>query len=154
MTAYEYSQLQNMLTDIQNRKPEYLSCKYQEGYETAILKMKSMVHSFYNSHKTADVEPVRYGDWILKAKHYFNDYGYCEVYVDASCSECGRKWHGDRIVIGKILFDYDNNDMPDPITEKRIKECKEYCLQEAGKFMLTESPFCEKCGAKMDGKEE
>lgn len=103
--------------------------------------------------KPADVEPVRYGDWVLKAKHYFNDYGYCEVYVDASCSKCKRKWHGDRIVIGKILFDYDNNGMPDPITEKRIEKCKEYCLQEAGKFMLTESPFCEKCGAKMNRKE-
>lgn len=52
MTAYEYNQLQDMLTQIQNKKPEYLSSKYQEGYETAILKMKSMIHSFYNSHKT------------------------------------------------------------------------------------------------------
>ena len=54
MTSYEYSQLQNMLTDIQDRKPEYFSCKYQEGYKIAILKMKSMVHSFYNSHKNAN----------------------------------------------------------------------------------------------------
>ena len=153
MTTYEYNQLQNMLKDIQNRKPEYLSCKYQEGYKTAILKIKSMIHSFYNSHKTVNVEHVKHGHWILKAKHYFDDYGECIVQVDASCSECKRKWHDDGTVFGKTLFDYDSNDMPDLITDKRIKECEGYCLQEAEKYLLTESQFCEKCGAKMDGKE-
>lgn len=90
MTAYEYSQLQNMLTDIQDRKPEYLSCKYQEGYKTAILKMKSMVHSFYNSHKTNDVEPVRHGHWIPIRKRLYacNDPVGEICTVGYICSEC------------------------------------------------------------------
>lgn len=103
MTAYEYNQLQNILTDIQNRKPEYLSCKYQEGYNTAILKMKSMIHSFYNSYKTTDIEPVRHGHWIYigtdKTDNIF------------TCSECGRRIKNpcyETTAIVKIRFPYCN----------------------------------------------
>ena len=101
-----------------------------------------------------NLEPVKHGHWVLEAEHFFGDYGECEVYVVASCSECEKKWHNNGIVFNRTLYDYDNNDMPDPITDDRIKKCKEYCLQEAEKYLLTETPFCELCGAKMDGKEE
>ena len=99
MTTYEYNQLQNMLTDIQNRKLEYLSCKYKEGYETAILKMKSMIHSFHNSHKTEDVEPVRHGYWIRKGP-----YQYC-------CSECegAFTWFGNSKYCPNVVQRWGNN---------------------------------------------
>lgn len=100
-----------------------------------------------NKHKE---EPVRYGHWVLEAKHCFNEYGECIVYVVALCSECKKVWHNDRTVFDRTLYDYNNDDTPNPITEERIKRCKEYCLQEAKKCLLTESPFCEKCGAKMN----
>lgn len=101
-----------------------------------------------------DAKIEQHGHWVLKAKHYFGDFGECEVYVVASCSECEKKWHNNETVFGKTLLDYDSDDMPDPITDKRIKECKGYCLQEAEKYLLAESPFCEKCGVKMGRKEE
>lgn len=108
----------------------------------------------------ADVKHVRHGHWILEPKHWFNDYGECIVYVVASCSECKKVWHNDRTVFDsdrtvfdRVLYDYNNDDTPNPITDERIQRCKEHCLQEAEKYLLTESPFCEKCGAKMDRKE-
>ena len=100
-----------------------------------------------------DAKIEQHGHWVLKAEHSFDDYGECIVHAIASCSECKRKWHDEGVVFGRTLFDYDSNDMPDPITEERIKKCKGYCLQEAEKYLLVESPFCENCGAKMGRKE-
>lgn len=96
-----------------------------------------------------NIEPARHGHWVLEARHFFNDYGDCEVYVIASCSKCTKIWHGDRAIFSRTLYDYNVDDTPNPITEERIKRCKESCLQEAEKYILIESPFCEKCGAKM-----
>ena len=92
---------------------------------------------------TADVEPVRHGHWILDAKHFFNECGECSVYVVAQCSECKKIWHSDRVVFDRTLYDYNNDGTPNPITDERIQRCKEHCLQEAEKYLLTESLFCE-----------
>ena len=101
----------------------------------------------------ADVEPVRHGHWILEAKHSFNDYGDCTVYVVAKCSNCGKHWHNGHNVWSEILSDYDySTEMPDQITERRINDAKQRCLQDA-KEVVKEYVSCELCGAKMDGKE-
>lgn len=101
-----------------------------------------------------DAKIEQHGHWVLEAEHFFGDYGECEVYVVASCSECEKKWHNNGIVFNETLYDYNNDDTPNPITDERIQRCKEHCLQEAEKYLFTESRFCEKCGAKMGRKEE
>lgn len=125
----------------------------KDKIEERLLFRAKDVERLLDDTPTADVKPVRQGHWILEAKHWFNDYGECLVYVVALCSECKKVWHNDRTVFDRVLYDYNNDDTPNPITEERIKRCKEYCLQEAEKCLLIESPFCEKCDAKMDGKE-
>lgn len=97
-----------------------------------------------------DAKIEQHGHWVLKAEHFFGDYGECEVYVVASCSECEKKWHNNGIVFNETLY---NDDTPNPITDERIQRCKEHCLQEAEKYLLAESPFCENCGSKMGRKE-
>lgn len=131
---------------------EYVDVEVLKQQDFQDFSNTDVMHAI-NHCPRADVEPVRQGHWILDAEHFFGDYGECEVYVVASCSECEKKWHNNGIVFNETLYDYNNDDTPNPITDERIQRCKEYCLQEAEKYILTESPFCEKCGAKMDGKE-
>lgn len=97
----------------------------------------------------ADVEPVRRGHWILEANHRFSDWGYCDVYVDMKCSRCGKPWHDGNIVGFTTLPNYDENEMPYPITEQRIKDADQRCFQEA-KEIAKKYMSCELCGAKMD----
>ena len=118
-------------------------------YEDA-REVKDEVLRIIADERGADVEPVRHGHWILEAKHLFDDYGDCIVYVIAKCSNCGKHWHNGHTVWSEILSDYDySTDMPDQITERRINDAKQRCLQDA-KEAVKEYVSCELCGAKME----
>ena len=100
---------------------------------------------------TADVESVVHAHWSLEAKHSFGDYfGDCTVYVIAKCSKCGEYWHNRHNICSEILLDYDENEMPFPINEQRIKKSKQNCLREAKDTMRNQYVACECCGARMD----
>lgn len=105
-----------------------------------------------NEIPTADVKPLRHGHWILEVNHRFSDWGYCDVYVDMKCSRCGKPWHDGNSVWFTTLPNYDENEMPYPITEQRIKDADQRCFQEA-KEIAKKYMSCELCGAKMDGKD-
>ena len=39
---------------------------------------------------TADVEPVRHGEWVKETEYYADDYSECNVCQVYACSLCGR----------------------------------------------------------------
>ena len=69
----EYVSKENLQAKLNRKKAGPANKRYTEGWNDAILMVKSMIHS----EKAADVAPVRQGRW----KRYGKNLG--------ECSECG-----------------------------------------------------------------
>lgn len=72
---------------LQKKKPGIANKRYTEGWNDAVLMVKSMVHSA----PTADVAPVVHGRWIPKEENVWNLE--MPVVVDWLCSECNISGH-------------------------------------------------------------
>ena len=73
LTMAEYISKETLQEKLNRKKAGPANKRYTEGWNDAILMVKSMIHS----EKAADVAPVRHGRWVLDEKRYV-------VY----CSEC------------------------------------------------------------------
>ena len=81
----EYVSKENLQAKLNRKKAEPANKRYTEGWNDAILMVKSMIHS----EKAADVATVRHGRWVYPIGMAYN-------YV---CSECGKS-------IGVIKHNY------------------------------------------------
>ena len=70
----EYLSKETLQEKLNRKKAGPATKRYTDGWNDAILMVKSMIHS----EKAADVAPVRHGRWILDEKRYV-----------IHCSECG-----------------------------------------------------------------
>ena len=77
----EYVSKENLQAKLNRKKAGTATKRYTEGWNDAILMVKSMIHS----EKAADVAPVRHGRW-----EWCKDYDGDSILV---CSECGRVCH-------------------------------------------------------------
>ena len=78
----EYLSKETLQEKLNRKKAVPANKRYTEGWNDAVLMVKSMIHS----EKAADVAPVRHGRWITKQeKDTFAGYLY-----SYECSECGR----------------------------------------------------------------
>ena len=75
----EYISKEALQEKLNRKKAGPANKRYTEGWNNAILMVKSMIHS----EKAADVAQVRHGRWLQKKHKIFgNAYDYV-------CSECG-----------------------------------------------------------------
>lgn len=105
-----------LMEQVTKKKPEVAKVRYTEGFNDAIMRVRSMIHSA----PTADVVEVRHGEWVVDAYngdeivripyavHEHNE-PYCslcgsyalldgkEDYVPSNfCPRCGAKMDGER----------------------------------------------------------
>ena len=73
----EYIEKQTLQAKLNRKKAGPANKRYTEGWNDAILMVKSMIHS----EKAADVAPVRHGRWVPTEAPFMNE---CE-----DCSVCG-----------------------------------------------------------------
>ena len=73
----EYVSKETLQEKLNRKKAGPATKRYTEGWNDAILMVKSMIHS----DKAADVAPVRHGRWI---RPHWRNSDYC-----CDCSECG-----------------------------------------------------------------
>lgn len=70
-----YIDAEELDNQVKNKKPPYdMNSKAKEGFKTALLSIRSMIHSANN----IDVQEVRHGHWILREGWF-------------RCSECDSK---------------------------------------------------------------
>ena len=123
----EYLSKETLQDKLNRKKAGPATKRYTEGWNDAILMVKSMIHS----EKAADVAPVRHGRWILEAHDERVNYRWN---VTAECSECCDEqkeiWAG--------FF---------PSVPPSI--ARGAALVSAENVKL--SNYCPNCGAKMDG---
>ena len=62
----EYISKETLQAKLNRKKAGPANKRYTEGWNDAILMVKSMIHE----EKAADVEPVRHGRWDKKRKMY------------------------------------------------------------------------------------
>lgn len=123
----EYLSKETLQEKLNRKKAGPANKRYTEGWNDAILMVKSMIHC----EKAADVAPVRHGRWILEAHDERVNYRWN---VTAECSECC----DERKEIWAGFFP----GFPSPIA-------KDVALVSAESVKL--SNYCPNCGAKMDG---
>ena len=73
----EYLSKETLQEKLNRKKAGPANKRYTEGWNDAILMVKSMIHS----ENAADVAPVRHGRWI---RPHWRNSDYC-----CDCSECG-----------------------------------------------------------------
>ena len=94
----EYFSKETLQEKLNRKKAGPANKRYTEGWNDAILMVKSMIHS----EKVADVAPVRHGRWLIPTKigHRSFDIPHCSVCngipcgVDENtkyCPNCGAK---------------------------------------------------------------
>ena len=100
----EYIVKETLQAKLNRKKAEPANKRYTEGWNDAILMVKSMIHS----EKAADVAPVRHGKWIEPPRLYYGTKQYeCSLcYSDTFwnkhsitekytfCPNCGAKMDG------------------------------------------------------------
>ena len=76
----EYISKETLQEKLNRKKAGPATKRYTEGWNDAILMVKSMIHG----EKAVDVAPVRHGRWV-EHKHFHHDH-----YIDSTyeCSEC------------------------------------------------------------------
>ena len=78
----EYIVKETLQAKLNRKKTEPANKRYTEGWNDAVLMVKSMIHS----EKAADVAPVRHGEWQGEGDGYADG----EIVLDVwYCSECG-----------------------------------------------------------------
>ena len=122
----EYIVKETLQAKLNRKKAGTANKRYTEGWNDAILMVKSMIHS----EKAADVAPVRHGRWILEAHDERVNYRWN---VTAECSECCDEekeiWAG--------FFP----NVPDWLA-------RDVALESAKSVKL--SNYCPNCGCRMD----
>ena len=73
----EYLSKETLQEKLNRKKAGTANKRYTEGWNDAILMVKSMIHS----EKATDVAPVRHGRWVPTEAPFMNE---CE-----DCSVCG-----------------------------------------------------------------
>ena len=73
----EYIVKETLQAKLNRKKAEPANKRYTEGWNDAVLMVKSMIHS----EKAADVAPTRHGRWVPTKAPFMNE---CE-----DCSVCG-----------------------------------------------------------------
>ena len=122
----EYLSKETLQEKLNRKKAGPATKRYTEGWNDAILMVKSMIHS----EKAADVAPVRHGRWILEAHDERVNYRWN---VTAECSECCDEQK-------EIWAGFFPN-VPPSIA-------RDVALVSAESVKL--SNYCPNCGAKMD----
>ena len=79
----EYVSKETLQAKLNRKKAGTATKRYTEGWNDAILMVKSMIHS----EKAADVAPVRHGRWIPFNSTVAGDIQYC------SACEIGCVWN-------------------------------------------------------------
>lgn len=122
----EYISKDALQEKLNRKKAGPATKRYTEGWNDAILMVKSMIHG----EKAADVAPVRHGRWILEAHDERVNY---QWNVTAECSECCDEekeiWAG--------FFP----NVPDWLA-------RDVAIESAKSVKL--SNYCPNCGCKMD----
>lgn len=122
----EYVIKEALQAKLNRKKAGPANKRYTEGWNDAILMVKSMVHS----EQPADVAPVRHGRWLLQANNERTNYRWN---VTAECSECCDEekeiWAG--------FFP----NVPDWLA-------RDVALESAKSVKL--SNYCPNCGCRMD----
>lgn len=91
------------------------------------------------------------GEWVLEAKHFYNDYGDLIVYAIAHCSECKTPYKDNHDV------DYERIERPEDLDYHAdwsidVEPIKKKLLERAKTRPLHK--YCHECGAKMKGGAE
>lgn len=95
----EYIVKETLQAKLNRKKAEPANKRYTEGWNDAILMVKSMIHS----EKAADVAQVRHGRWKCNGDCGVTECSECgwsiEEYVGdySYCPNCGARMHGDRL---------------------------------------------------------
>ena len=122
----EYVSKETLQAKLNRKKAGPANKRYTEGWNDAILMVKSMIHS----EKAADVAPVRHGRWILEVHDERVNYRWN---VTAECSECCNEkkeiWAGFFAYIVPSI-------------------ARSVALTSAKRVKL--SNYCPNCGAKME----
>ena len=122
----EYLSKETLQEKLNRKKAGPANKRYTEGWNDAILMVKSMIHS----EKAADVAPVRHGRWLLQANNERTNYRWN---VTAECSECC----DEKKEIWAGFFP----NVPDWLA-------RDVALENAKSVKL--SNYCPNCGCKMD----
>ena len=147
-----YIERKALMEQLEKKKCGIADKRYTEGFNDAILRFRSMVHSA----SSADVEKVVHGRWVSKAGSYYADtfdesVELC-VYVTTTCSVCGVKHPNHRGVYSKTLcapddandgFRFDREKEEALVLDEFMK--KYYRWQHYGEY----DNFCPNCGATM-----
>ena len=92
----EYLSKETLQAKLNRKKAEPANKRYTEGWNDAILMVKSMIHS----EKAADVAPVRHGRWLPFHSTAAGDIQYCSACEIGCtlkpnyCPNCGAKMDG------------------------------------------------------------
>ena len=99
----EYVSKENLQAKLNRKKAGTATKRYTEGWNDAILMVKSMIHS----EKAADVAPVRHGRWLdgkciacgWEEPDVCTWLGYdSEAWIETPyCPKCGATMSGDRL---------------------------------------------------------
>ena len=99
----EYVSKETLQAKLNRKKAGPATKRYTEGWNDAILMVKSMIHS----EKAADVAPVRHGRWLdgkctvcgWEEPDVGTWDGYdAEAWIETPyCPNCGARMHGDRL---------------------------------------------------------
>lgn len=74
-----YIDADKLMEQVAKKKPEVAKVRYIEGFNDAIMRVRSIIHSA----STADVVEVRHGEWIFDFTLNGDDF--------YKCSVCGRQ---------------------------------------------------------------
>ena len=92
----EYVSKETLQAKLNRKKAEPANKRYTEGWNDAVLMVKSMIHS----EKAADVAPVRHGRWLPFHSTAAGDIQYCSAceigctWKPNYCPNCGTKMDG------------------------------------------------------------